>query len=291
MIQLINNDATLYRGDRESYLRSLEYAKGYNSDVKDRDLTFHCLWRGPKEFSRKQIAVLKSVIVNHTANTKINLWSDMDLSNNPLFKQVSNFVTLRHWSIENEIKDTILENKFSTNDVRDSLCYIEGDIFRLLVLYKYGGFYIDMDVLVLRDLSPLSNLEFLYQWGNSGNNGAEPNITANGAIMKLNQYSNLAFEFIEKIKETHLEKDSTICGTQLYSRIVNNDLLLLPGVWLNSEWGREELFPFRNTGSVDLYDGAFTWHWHNKWDEEVQDGSKFQVIESLQDIKFKLISK
>jgi len=38
--------------------------------------------------------------------------------------------------------------------------------FRLLVLWKYGGVYFDMDVLFLKDLRPLCSVEFLYQWSN-----------------------------------------------------------------------------------------------------------------------------
>jgi hypothetical protein len=83
------------------------------------------------------------------------------------------------------------------NEINDSNCYLEGDVFRLLVLHKYGGIYIDMDVLILRDLSPLNELEFLYQWGTSGFNSNEPEMTMNGAIMRLDKNSSLSKEFLE----------------------------------------------------------------------------------------------
>ena len=28
-----------------------------------------------------------------------------------------------------------------------------------------------------------------------------------------------------------------------------------------------------------MFDGAFTWHWHNRWDDVIEIGSKFQILE------------
>jgi len=75
----------------------------------------------------------------------------------------------------------------------------------------------------------------------------------------------------------------------LDSKVNKNDLLVLPGVWFNSEWGFEgtSCNPFQNVGNVELFDGAFAWHWHNRWDEPVQDGSKFEIIEKKNNELFK----
>ena len=32
-----------------------------------------------------------------------------------------------------------------------------------------------------------------------------------------------------------------------------------------------------------LYEGAFAWHWHNRWDDRIQEGSKFHRLEALID--------
>lgn len=281
MINLINNNPELYKSDKQSWNKSLDYAKKLNIENKEK-LVFHCFWRVPLYFSRKQLAVLKSIIVNHNIdNLEINLWSNVDLSNNEYFKEVSEYVNLRIWNIQDEIKGTILENYSVLNNISDNLCYLEGDLFRLLVLHKYGGFYIDMDVLILRDMSSLNNFEFLYQWGTSGFTSDEKNITMNGAIMRLNKKSDLSKEFLEKILITPPVVNTTAWGNQLYSKIENNDLLVLPGIWFNSEWGFEDtkLNPFKNIGPIDLFDGAFTWHWHNRWNDEIEEGSKFYILE------------
>jgi len=282
MIRLLNEDKSLYMPNKDFYLESLNFAKKL-PDSKDKEIKFHCFWRVPREFGRKQLAVIKSIIVNHGSDVEINLWSNVDLSSNEYVKEVLPFINIRFWDLEEEIKGTILENcpHMTTEIVRDSSCYLEGDVFRLLILHKYGGFYLDMDVLVLRNFLPLNDYEFLYQWGTSGFHPSEPNITMNGAIMKLNKHSDLSIEFLELIKTTPPTTDSFNWGNQMYSKIVKNDLLVLPGVWFNSEWGFEGTHcnPFNYVENVDLFDGAFSWHWHNKWDEPIHDGSKFQILE------------
>jgi hypothetical protein len=105
----------------------------------------------------------------------------------------------------------------------------------------------------------------------------------NGAIMRLNKKSPLSEEFLEILKLTPPSKNSFDWGNRMYSKITNNDLLVLPGVWFNSEWGFDgtSCNPFKNVGEVELFDGAFTWHWHNRWDDLIETGSKFYVIEQL----------
>ena len=295
MITMLS-DESLYSPIKGDYLKSLDYAKKLK-DSENKKIIFHCFWRVPKEFSRKQLAVLKSIIVNHLEildTLEINLWSNVDLTDNPFYKEVSEFVKLRIWNIHNEIKDTVLEDCYflsDKNNIHDDLCYLEGDLFRLLVLNKYGGFYIDMDVLVLRSFLPLNDLEFLYQWGTSGFRGEQ--FRMNGAIMKLDKNSELSTEFLEILKTIPPSKNSFIWGNEMYSKVQKKEVLALPGVWFNSEWGFEDakLNPFNKVDKVELFDGAFAWHWHNQWDTNIEEGSKFQVIESTHDSLFKQMKK
>jgi len=237
----------------------------------------------PRDFGRKQKTVLVSIIVNHfNRDFELNLWSNVDLSNNILLKDIKQYIKFHIWDIQKEKKDTILEacEYMDSEVVHDDYCYLEGDIFRLLILNKYGGFYIDMDVLVLRDMSPLNHLEFLYQWGTSI--VKDNNTAMNGAIMRFNKNSLISQEYLELIKVNKPEKNNTSWGTLLYSQLKNNTVLVLPCIWFDSEWGFEDtqLNPF-NKGRVQFFDGAFTWHWHNRWDDEIQEGSKFNVIEEV----------
>jgi len=301
MHKLIDNNTLLYRSEKINYLNSLEYAKNLEKRENDK-LIFHSFWRVPKEFGLKQMSVIKSIIVAHKDKidkVEINLWSNVDLSNNYFFQEISKYVNLKIWDMNKEIKNTTLEDCYflkSSESVNDDFCWLEGDLFRLLILHKYGGFYIDMDVLVLRDMSPLNNLEFLYQWGPTGfkcfhTNTVDPNFRMNGAIMRLDKGSDLSLEFLEILKVSQPLKNSTCWGWELYSRTIRNEVLALPCIWFNSEWGYEGTThnPFQKHENIDLFEGAFTWHWHNRWDEQIETGSKFDILSKQQDKEFKLI--
>ena len=284
MIKFINNNFDLYKSDKKHYIESLSVSKNLSNNVLNKKLIFHCFWRVPRNFGRKQVSVLKSIIVNHYENIdnlEINLWSNVDLSKNELLVDISKFINFKFWNFDNEKKGTIFENypSINNNSILDSLCYIEGDIFRLLVLNKYGGFYIDMDVIVLRNMLPLNDYEFLYQWGTSGNNNE--NISMNGAVMKLDKNSPLSEEFLELVCNSDITLNTTCLGNELYSKLTKNTVFVLPCMWFNSEWGFEDtaLNPFKKMNKTELFDGAFTWHWHNRWDEPIEDGSKFQILE------------
>ena len=288
-MRLINDDINLYSPKKEDYLNSLEFAKTLpNSD--NNNLVFHCFWRVPKEFGRKQLAVLKSIIVNHIDildTIEINLWSNVDLTENSYFKEVEKFVKFKKWDLHEEIKETVLEDcpfLFEKTNIVDDICWLESDLFRLLILHKYGGFYLDMDVLVLRSLQPLNNYEFLYQWSHGGSNGQE--FSMNNAVMRLDKESDTSLEFLEILKITFPAKNSYCWGNQLFSRLERNNILALPCVWFDYGW-IVKTPDFVDVGEVKFINGPFTWHWHNKWDADIEVGSKFQLLEEKHDKIFK----
>lgn len=48
--------------------------------------------------------------------------------------------------------------------IKDTKAWVDGDLVRLLVLWAYGGVWVDMDSLLTRDLAPLLEHEFVTQW-------------------------------------------------------------------------------------------------------------------------------
>jgi len=283
----------LYRPDKAHYLKSLEYAKALHPSSNPA-LVFHCFWRVPRPFGRKQAAMLKSILVHHADPLEINLWSNVDLSKNPLLASIAPWIRFRIWDYDVEREGTLLEycSSITKYSLHDSMCYLESDLFRLLVLHKYGGFYIDMDVLVLRSMAPLNDMEFAYQWGTSGTNPGESVIKANNAVVRLNKGSPLSAELIELLIRNVPKMDSTCWGSDLYSKLNANSMLCLPGAWFDSEWGLEgaRLNPFGPCDSIQLFEGAFTWHWHNQWEAAIHERSKFQYLEQIHEELFRTLT-
>ncbi|KAK5815395.1 hypothetical protein F5H01DRAFT_380487 [Linnemannia elongata] len=78
------------------------------------------------------------------------------------------------------------------------------DEARFLILNRYGGMYLDADVLLLRDMSPFydAEMEFAYEWSNQ--------LLYNTAILRLNKGSSVARRILDgasaKEKEIQEEK-------------------------------------------------------------------------------------
>ena len=74
------------------------------------------------------------------------------------------------------------------------------DYIRLFALYNYGGIYLDMDVEVLRDFSPLLDLKTFMCWQNASSESPGLEVAAMGVEkgsswvkLCLNQYKNRPF--------------------------------------------------------------------------------------------------
>ena len=281
---------------------SLEYAESLKPYRTKEKMVFNLYWRVPKEFGRKQLLPIKSIIANHeeynSDNYTINLWSNVDLSNHELLKPYSKHITHRIWNPLEELQGTPLHpyiDYFASVVGDDERCWLGGDFFRLVCLYKYGGFYIDMDVCVLRDMSPLWEYSFVYQWGDSGTSATHGDPTGgptipyklycNGAVMNLKPFTECSFKFLSLLLQIPPVPNTTCWGSQLYEFVDDDNLYRLPCAWFNTELCvgscATTSTTFFKTNINSLYNGAFTWHWHNQWDAVIEQGSKFQMLESI----------
>ena len=92
----ISTNRELYLFDSvERVFRSLEYAKSLPIPDWKEETIFHFYWRVPKEFGRKQVLPVKSAVATQDlSRTKIILWSNVDLRDNPHVKPLLPFIPL-----------------------------------------------------------------------------------------------------------------------------------------------------------------------------------------------------
>jgi hypothetical protein len=145
------------------------------------------------------------------------------------------------------------------------------DGLRLLVLERYGGIYFDFDTLFLRDLRPLTTVDFVYQWSNQpyGSN----------AICHFRRGSPALGALAER---------STRLGSCHPARLLRFDELgALPGalqifpsfafdpIWIAHDTGArvhaacnrfDDFFTSRApTTLADFFPAAYAYDWHNRW--------------------------
>jgi mannosyltransferase OCH1-like enzyme len=158
--------------------------------------------------------------------------------------------------------------------------YRDGDLFRILVLHNYGGVYADMDTVLLRSLGIFLDQEFVYQWDKYDDIYAP-------ALMRLRKGGAFARELVQGLIEIKPGKYNW--GRENVRRAIERGkaITVFPSPFFNTEWQADPKFePFRKTPqSANLYEGAFAWHWHNRWQQPIEAGSKFQLLESLMDAR------
>jgi hypothetical protein len=135
---------------------------------------YHTYWRADLlPLEERQELMLKSFFATQNLHrSRLVLWSNGDLSENPIVRSF-----LQHFpdsfslgiaDIPTLAKGTAMEaSKFL--QLNDKKAWVDGDLVRLLVIWHYGGMWIDMDMLLTRDLEPLLEHEFVTQWDCWGN--------------------------------------------------------------------------------------------------------------------------
>jgi hypothetical protein len=130
---------------------------------------FHSYWRTDlAPFGERQEWMLKSFFATQdVSSTRFILWSNGDLRGNPILnKYVDAYpeaFAMHVVDVEELAKGTTLERSALLTS-KDSKAWTDGDLVRLLLLWAYGGVWIDMDSLLTRDLEPLLEHEFVTQW-------------------------------------------------------------------------------------------------------------------------------
>ncbi|KIJ61871.1 hypothetical protein HYDPIDRAFT_30939 [Hydnomerulius pinastri MD-312] len=257
---------------------------------------YHTYWRTDlAPLTERQEFMLKSFFATQNLpRSRLVLWSNGDLSGNPIVQKYLGLFpdsfTLRVVDIPTLAKGTAMDGSKLLN-LNDKKAWVDGDLVRLLVIWTYGGVWIDMDMLVTRDLEPLLEHEFVTQWDCWGKTYQ----ALNGALMHFRQHSPYLCEaFHLMATSTPPRSPSTDWGAILYLRLWRRLLAesippfkILPSCFSDPLACRldnsvpDPFTPDRSDGhwveGYGLEEGGgldrtlqhiFAVHLHNRWDKE-----------------------
>lgn len=277
--------------------KCITYCRQIPDTPPSENVDYHMFWRVGKPFGRKQTLPIKSYLCTQNRElTRLHVWSNVDLTTNEYLRPFLPYIDFHIWDPHKEAKGTPIEGRREIINASDSLNYAGGDLFRILCLHKHGGFYADFDIVYLRNLGPVLGQEFMYKWSFQEH-------MINGAVMRLWKDSRLGHSLLTEIA-TVPRGGGTAWSTELYQRVrqYNKDWTVFPCAFFNTEWQMDSQYrrnhpefsdydndqltihirnPMKTSSFCnELYDGVFTWHWHNLWDEPICDGSKWAVLEN-----------
>ena len=141
---------------------------------------------------------------------------------------------------------------------RDERVWLEGDLFRALVLFRHGGVYLDADVLLLRNLGPLLGEEWAYPWGTDC-------LESNNAVMRVFARSTWATALLEYIGRTPPTAHASYVWGKEALRATSYAFQRLPPCFVNPLWMSNmvgEAAGLDGAPSFARSRGAFATHLH-----------------------------
>lgn len=296
----IETNPDLYVDYRKG-LKFLRAIKEEDHSYPEEVITFH-LYTEVK--TPKELLAIKSYLATQNLDkTKLIVWSDYDISQQENIQPYKDLIDLRVYDPKELAKGTPLEGVTShLSPGGDHNHWMSSGIMRFLVLYKFGGIYFDMDMVLLRDFKPILNQEFAYQWGSSTDfhkarrwesDCHGPCAAMLGAIK--------GGQFIEDCMKRLIITPAT--GGTCYDEdmlgyvYADRPFTVFPSTFFNTEWlmsktdkpESERLescwFDSPIDGNDDLFEGAFAWHWHNSSNKrkDIVQGSKFDALNNKMD--------
>ncbi len=267
--------------------KGIEFLKNhqFNYFLPENEKTiYHVYWYGT--LGRKQILCINSYLsTQDLKNTELWVWLDFET-----FKKSVKLVPkhenikIKKYNPGTESYNTPLEGKKYLK--QNKFLKFRSDLARLIFLYKYGGIYFDLDLILLKDLKPLLGVEFCYTWSafKSGNN----------ALIRFFKKSKLIIQLINKYNSVLKTKNFSINFNKL---IFNNEINIIcfPSVMFDPVWilfdmkkkskyssltNFDDFFKKTNENIENFFDNQiYAYHWHSRNNYVIEKNSFFEKIE------------
>lgn len=245
-------------------------------------------WHGP--LLDKCIFSIKSFLATQHYSYTLTLCFDNEedlqaaASNEEMKRLMAKFPQLKLylWDFDKEIAGTPFEKIRWLIKAKKQLPFVADD-FRLIALYKWGGFYFDLDVLFLKDLSRFLHQDFCYCWEN------QP--FANNAILFMNKDSEVMKAIARKAVRRKTTQPWIIFE---YADKALKDLTVYPAYVFDPMWFATKEAPMKDFPDFfkpfdeglkpccqsykDFFPNAYAYHWHNCWKAPYVENSYYGMF-------------
>ena len=257
---------------------------------KDEITIFHVYWYG--KLDRKQILCINSYLkTQNLSKTKLWVWLDYKTFTNENINLIPKHknIEIKKYIPNEEAKGTLFEKNIHINN--EKYLKFRSDLARVIFLYKYGGVYYDLDMILLKDFDSLLNIEFCYTWSLKN--------TANNGLLRLFKNSNICKNIIEKYnnflkdKKKNFDYMVRIIHKNIYTSELN--IYCLPCVLFDPVWilhdtkGKSKYSNLNNFDNFfkktddninNFFDNKiFAYHWHSRNNAKIEKDSYFERFE------------
>jgi hypothetical protein len=256
-----NVNISLYPAAYSEYRTCMRLTRAVPATRFCERVVFHSFWGNLPTQDQTAWLIISFLATQDLEFSELWIWSPpgLDVANDTLmlpFRGV-NSVHFKVWDVQRESAGTALAARPDiAQAAHDSRYWLDTDLLRILALGKYGGVYVDMDVLLLRNLGPLLGDEWVYQWGLHCTD-------ANGAVMRLHAKSKLFERLLTQLMLTPPVSGSTDWGRGLYTKAA--PIMRYPACFFNAAWHTNDAEPrcgYSSLAHRSRWFGAFAYHLH-----------------------------
>ncbi len=281
-MKLLNEIPVERYNDADFVLEHLKNNKIIGSEIVEPIGYFHCFWKGV--ITDLHYMCLKSLYETNP-NISIILWTPNALEIQgtlswlkikKLFNDKINIVEVKREHFVNAKAERFFPSySMLVADDPDNGRYnhnvaYASDIIRFVVLYLYGGVWFDMDIYFLRDLNDIKINRYVSQWGDGKVAIANSDICGNAAIMRLEKGHDLIKRITNKFQKPFYPTTTFQLKNDL-------DITILPHTFFDVLWTSNvssniqfrSFDDFFNIKELEMPDGLFGYHWHNRWKNKV----------------------
>tara|TARA_A100001515_G_scaffold136072_2_gene127477 strand:+ start:933 stop:1847 length:915 start_codon:yes stop_codon:yes gene_type:complete len=295
MINLTYEDNASLYFDYRLGLELLRNVRDEDYNYPDEIVNFH-IYTEVK--NNKELECVKSFLATQNLEkTRLVIWSDYEIYDNPLLQPYKHLITFKVYNAREEAVGTPMEHEHTMLDASDSKYYLKSDLFRLMILHKYGGVWADMDIVFLRDFKPILDQEYMYQWGGDTDFA---HLGACATVLAMHKQSEFSYKMLDVVKTMPALGDTTVWGKDTFAKLWREwpHFTIFPSTFFNTEWliskvdrilsedvENDWFYNKKNTAKDHLFLEAFTWHWHNssKKTFPIEEGSKFDLLRKRTD--------
>ncbi|BEI87141.1 hypothetical protein CcaverHIS002_0704870 [Cutaneotrichosporon cavernicola] len=286
-----------------------DFASTVQPPSKAENLLYHTYWRTDlRDFGVRQAATIEAFLASQPhASSRLILWSNgaKSLRQSPYVRPFldawGHVFEVRQADLMELAVDTELDGLLGS--VYDARGWVDGDALRLLLLYHYGGIWMDMDMLLTRDLHTLAETEFVGQWDCYD----KPYFQMNGAVMHFRKHSPYLCEAFHIMATSPFPRPASFgWGSHLYAKLhraliaggvrpfavlpwcftdprnCRTDIRFPdpfeadPSMWGGREWEGES--PNGREILESKMRNVFAIHLHNQWDKDLAEGGYIERL-------------
>lgn len=245
--------------------------------IKDIATIYHTFWSSKtNRFSENELAILRSFIATQSPGSIIYLW----ISSNDKH-------ALEKWIHSDRIQVRIINNELIENTPLTEFSWLsqhqeQHNLLRLVTLYKFGGVWFDLNVLFVRDMSPLLSQEWVSQ-----SNCLDKSISKGSFLHFFKSSPYLCEMMAEANQQLKGQGQLKSLGPDLYARVFSRLLKHKIQTWTMLPWCYTDPSQCLKSNSLpsafdhgdfdkNKLSKVFAYSWHKSWN--ASPGSIFKYL-------------